>query len=835
MVSANGAFSIATASERAALKQTKKRQRKAAAAARALGADDADADILAALGFDPGYLETERSLGLQKDRAEAPRGATDGVAEAALEWRDERRGLPPGTERFHGPGYEEVIVPPPSHSRLAAKTDEIELVVLDEALPSWARAAFPPHITKLNRLQSAVFESAFHTSENLLICAPTGAGKTNVAMLTLLQLVSTHVRDGVLDRAGVKAIYVAPMKALAQEVVATFGQRLAPLQLRVRELTGDMQLTRREAEEANLIVTTPEKWDVITRKAGAGEGGLATSARLIIIDEVHLLAEDRGAVIESLVARTQRLVESTQSFVRLVGLSATLPNYVDVALFLRVNPERGLFHFGPEWRPVPLKQTFIGVKEKNRLRQHSIMDEVTYERARDAVRAGHQVMVFVHARRDTVRTAMSLRDRAAKENNSGCFECADRDLHAKYAHLMEKSRNHEMRELFSSGLSIHNAGMLRPDRSLVEQAFAAGAVRVLFCTATLAWGVNLPAHTVICKGTDVYDPQKGGFVDLSMLDVMQIFGRAGRPQFDTSGDATLITSHAALPRYLAKLAHAAPMESSFIQRLGDHLNAEVAAGTVTSIREGAAWLSYTFLHVRMLKSPIAYGLKHEQKETDPLLEQARMKKIKEAAVQLDANRMLRYDPRSGNLAATELGRVASHFYLRHESIEAFNDKLKPALVPHIDDAGALSILCSATEFEELRVRPEELAELDRLKAIAPLKLIAPVEDPSGKAAVLLQAYISQHKCSAFTLISDCNYVAQNGARVARALFEIALRNGWPTLAERMLALTKAIDNRVWWFQTPLRQLDMRPPLPPDALRNLEEKKSTIEQILDMGA
>ena len=58
-------------------------------------------------------------------------------------------------------------------------------------------------------------------------------------------------------------------------------------QLRVRELTGDMQLTRREAEEANLIVTTPEKWDVITRKAGAGEGGLATSAKLIIIDEVR--------------------------------------------------------------------------------------------------------------------------------------------------------------------------------------------------------------------------------------------------------------------------------------------------------------------------------------------------------------------------------------------------------------------------------------------------------------------------------------------------------------------------------------------------------------------
>ena len=54
--------------------------------------------------------------------------------------------------------------------------------------------------------------------------------------------------------------------------------------------------------------------------------------------------------------------------------------------------------------------------------------------------------------------------------------------------------------------------------------------RVLCCTATLAWGVNLPAHTVIIKGTEMYDQQRGTFVDLGMLDVAQIFGRAGRPQ-----------------------------------------------------------------------------------------------------------------------------------------------------------------------------------------------------------------------------------------------------------------------------------------------------------------
>lgn len=60
-------------------------------------------------------------------------------------------------------------------------------------------------------------------------------------------------------------------------------------------------------------------------------------------------------------------------------------------------------------------------------------------------------------------------------------------------------------------------------------------------TATLAWGVNLPAHSVIIKGTQVYNPQKGAWDELSALDVMQMFGRAGRPQYDKYGEGIIIT------------------------------------------------------------------------------------------------------------------------------------------------------------------------------------------------------------------------------------------------------------------------------------------------------
>ena len=67
-------------------------------------------------------------------------------------------------------------------------------------------------------------------------------------------------------------------------------------------------------------------------------------------------------------------------------------------------------------------------------------------------------------------------------------------------------------------------------------------LQVLVSTATLAWGVNLPAHTVIIKGTQVYNPAKGNWQELSPLDVMQMFGRAGRPQYDTQGMGIIITS-----------------------------------------------------------------------------------------------------------------------------------------------------------------------------------------------------------------------------------------------------------------------------------------------------
>ena len=605
-----------------------------------------------------------------------------------------------------------------------------------------------------------MFEAAYKSNENMLICAPTGAGKTNVAMMTMLHEIGQHFRGGYLHKEEFKLIYVAPMKALAAEMTESFGKRLEPLGVVVRELTGDLQLSKQELVETQVIVTTPEKWDVITRKST--DVALTQLVKLLIIDEVHLLHEDRGPVIESIVARTLRQVEQTQSMIRIVGLSATLPNYADVAQFLRVNLRTGLFYFDERYRPVPLSQEYIGVRHGNAMQGKQRMNQVCFERVKQSVLAGNQVMVFVHSRKDTYNTGKALLELARASGTADVFRADDKDPHYIAAHKdVSRSRNKELKELFPLGFAMHHAGMLRPDRSLVERLFREGLIQVLVCTATLAWGVNLPAHTVVIKGTQLYDPSKGNFVDLGMLDVMQIFGRAGRPQYDTSGEGIIITSHDKLTHYLRLMTHQLPIESQFVKRLADHLNAEIVLGTVTNIQEAVTWLSYTYLFIRMAKNPWYYAIPYNQKQMDPRLVSVRRDFIIVAAKLLDACQMIRYDAVTGSFYPTDLGRVASHYYIQYETIRMFNEQVTST----ISDAEIFSVVAQANEFENITQRDEEMEELNRLEVdTCFLEVKGGVENQYGKVNILLQSYISQARIDSFSLVSDTSYIAQNASR-----------------------------------------------------------------------
>ncbi|KAJ1838170.1 activating signal cointegrator 1 complex subunit 3, partial [Coemansia sp. RSA 486] len=340
-----------------------------------------------------------------------------------------------------------------------------------------------------------------------------------------------------------------------------------------------------------------------------------------------------------------------------------------------------------------------------------LLNRVCYERVHSLVAEGNQVMVFVHARKDTVKTAQALREMAIANGTLDDFSLpADTVRNAALTARVSKSSNRELRELHGYGFAMHHAGMLRSDRNLVEELFDKGQVRVLCCTSTLAWGVNLPAYAVVIKGTQVYDSQKGAFVDLSILDVLQIFGRAGRPQYESHGVGYILTTHDKLSHYVSAVTMQHPIESKFAFNMIDNLNAEINLGTVTNVDEGVAWLGYTYMYIRMRKNPLAYGLSGDEMLDDPQLGQRRSELIVAAARELNRLQMIVYDEATGYLAPKDLGRISASYYLRHESIESFNSNMRPRMT----EADGIALLCVSKEFEQIKSRNEEEKELKQL-------------------------------------------------------------------------------------------------------------------------
>lgn len=155
--------------------------------------------------------------------------------------------------------------------------------------------------------------------------------------------------------------------------------------------------------------------------------------------------------------------------VRIVGLSATLPNYTDVAAFIRVE-KSGLFYFDSTYRPVPLEQQYIGVTEKKAVRRLMLMNEILYEKVME--RAGKfPMIIFVHSRRETVKTAQYIREMAYSRDELGKIVREDSESKKVLTSLAEQIKNEDLKEMLADGFAVHHAGLSRGDREYVEHLF----------------------------------------------------------------------------------------------------------------------------------------------------------------------------------------------------------------------------------------------------------------------------------------------------------------------------------------------------------------------------
>ena len=461
--------------------------------------------------------------------------------------------------------------------------------------PGTELAAFAAQLSfRLDPFQIQACE-ALERGHGVLVCAPTGAGKTVVGEFAV------HLALA----AGQKCFYTTPIKALSNQKHADLVRRYGPE--RIGLLTGDQSING----DAPVVVMTTE---VLRNMLYAGSDALQ-GLSYVVMDEVHFLADRmRGAVWEEVILH---LPED----VRLVSLSATVSNAEEFGGWIKT--VRGdTTVVVDEHRPVPLWQHVLVGKRLFDLFDYSqhpgadhgaarhrvdpeLMRHIAHRREADRLAdwqprrhrgrggppggAGYRrppsrpdviatldregllpAITFIFSRAgcdaavaQCLRSSLRLTDETERERiaeviDRRCADLADADLAVL--------DYYEWREGLLRGLAAHHAGMLPTFRHTVEELFTAGLVKAVFATETLALGINMPARTVVLEKLVKFNGEQ--HLPLTAGEYTQLTGRAGRRGIDVEGHAVVIWhpgEATAEPAEIAGLASTRtfPLRSSF--------------------------------------------------------------------------------------------------------------------------------------------------------------------------------------------------------------------------------------------------------------------------------
>jgi len=354
------------------------------------------------------------------------------------------------------------------------------------------RTLYPP--------QEDAIGAGLLSGKNLVLAVPTASGKTLIALLAIIKAASE----------GRKALYIVPLKALAEEKFS----EMTMLGLDVILTTGDYDVTDERIARHDVVIATCERVDSLLRHSPA----FFADFSLVVADEVHLLdSPRRGPTLEVVLTKLKGK--------QMLALSATIANARDIAEWLNAGC------ITSEWRPVPLRkgvfydgEIFFPDGEKE-IENGDPCVSLAY----DTIREGGQALIFVNTR----KSSQALARRIASFFSEKKFNFTP-------LRFSEGIYKEELEFLSRFSVAFHHAGLSGEDRHIIEDNFKSAQIKALVATPTLAAGVNLPARRVIVR--DVRRFERGRSSYIPNLEVQQMLGRAGRPQYDSHGEALLVAS-----------------------------------------------------------------------------------------------------------------------------------------------------------------------------------------------------------------------------------------------------------------------------------------------------
>ncbi|ORY83303.1 P-loop containing nucleoside triphosphate hydrolase protein [Protomyces lactucae-debilis] len=628
-----------------------------------------------------------------------------------------------------------------------------------------------------NAVQSASFQAAFATDSNLVLSAPTGSGKTAVLELAICRLLHQNLSKSF------KLVYVAPTKSLCRERAKDWSSKFSAFGLTCAEVTGDTDARNmHQVKTADIIITTPEKWDSVTRRWNDSQR-LVQMVKLFMVDEVHSLNSSRGATLEVVMTRMKQMARVG---VRMIALSATVPNLEDLARWLGKGHDGGLalqLKFGENYRPVALERVVYGFEmgRMNKFAFDSFLAKQVYGVVAKHGK-GKPSIIFCSTRQDCQNTAKAVLQ--AYETQPMWSRPSIDAVFADKA----------LMQMVPAGVAFHHAGLSLADRNMVEKLFRQNVLNVLVSTSTLAVGVNLPAHLVVLKNTLVYS--HGAFEEYSDLDVLQMIGRAGRPQFDTTGCAVIMTGNEKKRTYELMISGTEVLESHLHLALLEHFNAEICSGTISTVQQSIEWLKETFLYVRMQQNPAHYRLQegHGVEET--------LKQMSEMNVALLEQKKL-VDNIDGKLISTPKGKIMANYYLCFSSFENLD-----SLPTGASESDILTALCKADEFSKMSLRPGDKGMLNIMKTLPGLRfpIVGKIEHLWQKVFLAVQitpgsvdvsVLKASHPRNMTELFVHESFIRQHMLRLLSCLIDCKLLDKDATIINRALELRQAIAGKCW--------------------------------------
>lgn len=518
---------------------------------------------------------------------------------------------------------------------------------------------------------------------NVVVAVPTASGKSLIGYIAALRTVISERK---------KVLYIVPLKALAAEKRDDL-EKFSDLGMRVVMSTGDLDSEDRWMGSADLIVATSEKADSLLRHGSRWMSDVG----LVIADEIHLIHDPgRGPTLEVALTKMMRRNRGMQ----IIALSATISNSKELAEWLNADLVTS------DWRPIPLKEGVyfngnITFSDGTETSVDAGKDDI-WSLIRGTVEEGGQCLIFVNARRSTEALAVKYSKDMGKLASP---DLSDEDVAILEGEGGSTALGKKLALCAKHGMAFHNAGLTYQQRRFVEDGFRKGRIKCIAATPTLAAGINLPARRVIVRDTKRFE-SNSGYVPISVMEVKQMCGRAGRPRYDTHGEAVLIAKtnydrDQLINDYLSGEAEDIMSKLGNEAVLRSHILGLVATEDASSEEEIIEFLRATFFgHQSEL-----YGV---EEAVDNVVRHLTLEGMIED---------------NGDLTATPFGKRVSDLYIDPESALILRDSLRKMN----DDTPDLAILHAVASTPDVLGLYPRKADADMLKAL--------IDDNGGRLLV----------------------------------------------------------------------------------------------------